>query len=147
MSRFFCQLLPRDPDRRSLREDRACVGDLEEASGTHVKHLAFRDPLFLRLIARLRENERRFLKKERIWRTVGDVHAAAIKAISANKRLVSGSVRMFMENPGSLNGPLGRSYLRWMKRRCQEGDQSVLRPKCELRTTPPRRIASQRMLP
>jgi hypothetical protein len=105
------------------------VRDLEIASGTHEQHPSFRHPQFLRLINRLRKNERQFAKKERVWRIIGDVHAAAIKAAGKGKRLGRGSVSMFMDNPGSFAGSLARSYLKWLKRRCRAGDQSVLRPK------------------
>jgi len=105
------------------------VRDLELASGTHAKHPSWKDAEFVRLIALLREKERRFLKKELVWRIVGDVNAAAIKAISINRRPGQGAVRPHMNSPGSLSGATARSYIKWLKRRYRTGDQSVLRPK------------------
>lgn len=105
------------------------VRDLEEASATHEKHPAWKDPQFMRLITQLREKERRFLKKEHVWRIVGDVHAAAIKVISIDKSPGQLTLRPYMRSPGSLCGITARSYIKWLKRRYRAGDHSVLRPK------------------
>ena len=105
------------------------IQDLKQSSGAHEKHQTFRDPHDLRLIRRLRKNERVFRMKERVWRIVTDVHSASIKASTIKKRLGQGSLRSFMNAPGAFSGPLARSYLRWLKRRYKAGDASVRAPK------------------
>ena len=100
-----------------------------KASGVHLKHDAFKDVHFIRLIGALREKERVFLHKERVWREVGNVHAAAIKV--ATKKLPLGRHRVAAEmaKPGCFGGNLARDYLRWLKHRLAAGDTRVLTPK------------------
>jgi len=105
------------------------VRDLEEASGTHYEHPAWKDHHFVRLIAQLRGKEHRFLKKEYVWRIVGDVHAAALKVIGMSRSPGQGTLRPHMNFPGSLCGAIARSYLKWLKRRYRAGDLSVRGPK------------------
>lgn len=102
---------------------------LVEASGVHLKHAAFKDVHFVRLIGALRERERVFLRKERVWREITNVHAAAIKVASTRRSMSRQRVAAEMAKPGCFGGTLARDYLRWLKTRLTAGDTSVLRPK------------------
>jgi len=102
---------------------------LTAESGVHFKHPAFKEPHYLKLIHRLREQERVFSSKERIWREVGEVHAAAIKVVECGHRLSRNRVGREMERPGCFCGHLARSYLAWFKKRFRNGDESILKPK------------------
>jgi hypothetical protein len=102
---------------------------LTAGSGVHFKHPAFKEPHYLKLIHRLRERERIFFRKERIWREVSEVHAAAIKVVEGGHRLGRNRVGREMERPGCFCGHLARAYLSWFKKRFRNGDESVLRPK------------------
>lgn len=103
--------------------------ELERHAGVHPKHAAFKDVHFVRLIQTLRERERKFRHKARIWREVSDVHAAAIKAAAKYPRFGRNRLAAEMAKPGCLAGPLARNYLFWLKRKLAAGDKSVLRPK------------------
>lgn len=100
---------------------------LEKASGVHSKHVAFKDVHFIRLIGSFRERERRFLRKERIWREITDVHGAAINVVSKRLPLGRHRVAAEMSKPGSFGGALARAYLRWLKSRLAAGHP--IRPK------------------
>jgi hypothetical protein len=91
--------------------------------------MAFKDRHFWMLIRQLRERERLFFRKERVWREISAVHAGAISAVSKGRRLSRRSTASEMQKPGSFCGKLARSYLAWLKRRLRAGDRSVLRPK------------------
>jgi len=105
------------------------VPALEKASGVHLKHPAFKDVHFVRLMTLLRNKERRFLRKERVWREVSDVHAAAVKISGQHQRMSRRRVASAMTNPGSFGGPIARSYLRWFSARLAACDTGVLQPK------------------
>jgi hypothetical protein len=102
---------------------------LTAISGVHVKHPAFKDSQYLKLIHRLRERERIFFRKERVWREVSEVHAAAIKVVKCEHRLSRSRVGREMEKPGCFCGHLARAYLAWFKKRLKQGDESLLQPK------------------
>ncbi|MFT3783673.1 MAG: hypothetical protein QM790_16800 [Nibricoccus sp.] len=95
------------------------VDELVKQSGVHLKHPAFKDPQFVRLMQRLRNHERNFLHKERVWREVLDVHNAALKVIARGSRVTRRRVGSEMTKPGCFCGPLARAYLKWFKKRTQ----------------------------
>lgn len=103
--------------------------ELAQLSGVQFKHPAYKDVHFIRLIAALREKERVFAHKERVWREVCGVHAAAIKAASKNLRLGRTRVAQQMGKHRCIGGLLARKYLRWIKIRLARGDTLVLSPK------------------
>lgn len=105
------------------------VPALEQASGVHVKHPAFRDVHFVRLMGTLRDKERRFLHKERVWREISDVHAAAVKVAGQHRKTSRHRVASEMAKPGSFGGLIARSYLQWFNARLTAGDRRILLPK------------------
>lgn len=105
------------------------VPALEEGSGVHVKHPAFKDVHFVRLMSTFRDRERRFLHKERVWREISDVHAAAVKVAGQRRTVSRHRVAAAMAKPGSFGGLIARSYLQWFNARIAAGDSRVLQPK------------------
>ena len=102
------------------------ISELENGSGVHSCHPAYQDIFFRGLIERLRENERIFRKRERVWREICDVHVAAAKVVARGGRLTRARVGAEMRKPGCFGGPLARDYLKWVKRRLKAGRGEVL---------------------
>jgi len=103
---------------------------LEQRAGVHLKHPAFQDPQYQRLIQRLRRQERVFTEKVRIWREVTEIHVAVLELVAAGKRWGRSSVAASMRsNPGRFGCKLARGYLNWMRTQVKRGNQGVLKPK------------------
>jgi hypothetical protein len=112
------------------------VPELVRETGVHVKHPAFKEPSFLRLLGRLRAKTRRFRKKERLWREFCDIHQAASKVLLTGKRLSRRRVAKEMKCPGSFRGALSQRYLDWFKdRHCgqKKSCPKPMRPPVEIR--------------
>lgn len=103
--------------------------DLVRNSGVHLKHPAFREIHFRRLMRGMRNRERVFRHKERVWREICDVHSASIRVANRGDRLGRHRVGAEMVKPGHFGGDLARKYLRWFKARLSAGDRTVLEPK------------------
>jgi len=93
------------------------LGELVRQAGIHFKHPALKETQFIRLMNRLRNYERHFVHKERVWREVADVHSAALKVLAQSGRLTRRRVGSEMARPGSFCRPLARAYLKWFKKR------------------------------
>ncbi|MBK9989357.1 MAG: hypothetical protein IPP19_01140 [Verrucomicrobia bacterium] len=100
--------------------------ELVNESGVNLKHPAFKERYFVRLMRRLRDRERLFKHKELVWREVMGVHNAALKIASRGKRLTRLSVSQEMaKNPGCIGGTVARSYLDWLKKRSKASNLPI----------------------
>jgi hypothetical protein len=84
---------------------------LEQQAGVHLKHPAFQDPQYQRLIQKLRRQERVFTEKVRIWKEVSEIHAAVLELVTAGKRWGRSSVAASMSSKPNGRHPIGSRLL------------------------------------
>ena len=102
---------------------------LSAESGIHMQHAAFSHPAFRKLMKRLKEKERLFSKKERVWREINEVHNAAIRVVENGRNLSRRQVSAEMNKPGIFCGPLARAYFNWLKKRVEQNASEILQKK------------------